>query len=66
MASTINTNLKLTHENELKLAAKENSINTKLGGVSSQLKSNQKKFRAILWKLSIRKDTADISDFTLF
>ena len=66
MASTINTNLKLTHENELKLAAKENSINAKLGGVSVQLKSNQKKFRAIFWKLRIRKDTADISEFTLF
>ena len=54
MASTINTNLKMTHENELILAAKENSLNAKLGGVSVQLKGNQKKFRAIFWKLQKR------------
>ena len=66
MASTINTNLKMTHENELILAAKEAALNAKLGGVSAQLKGNQKKFRAILWKLRIRKDTSDINAFTLF
>ena len=66
MASTINTNLKMTHQNEMILAAKETALNAKLGGVSLQLKGNQKKFKAIFWKLRIRQDTAAINEFTLF
>ena len=66
MASTINSNLKMTHQNEMILAAKENALNVKLGGVSTQLKANNKKFRAIFWKLRIKQDTDAINEFTFF